>query len=120
MLAHHRRLSSGYWLSQYPVPYALKEHEMTLEATVRSQAELLALAKRVIPGGAISTEALPDDTAFVVERAQGSKLYAVDGREYIDYVMGSGPMVLGHGHPEVVAAAQAQVARGTTYFTVNR
>jgi glutamate-1-semialdehyde 2,1-aminomutase len=93
---------------------------MTTDATIRGEKELLRLAHEVIPGGAISTEAAPEDVAFVIERAQGSKLYSVDGREYIDYVIGSGPMVLGHGHPEVVAAAQAQVARGTTYFSINR
>jgi len=88
--------------------------------TRRTQADYLRLARELLPGGAISTEALPDDTAFVVERAQGSHLWDVDGREYVDYVIGSGPMLLGHGHPEVVAAVQAQVARGTTYFTLNR
>ena len=82
--------------------------------------DLLRRAGEVLAGGAISTEALPEDTAFVVERARGSKLVSVDGREYIDYVLGSGPILLGHGHPEVVEAVQAQVGRGTTYFTVNR
>lgn len=92
---------------------------MTAETT-RTQGELLRRAHDVLAGGAISVEALPDDTAFVVERGQGARLYAVDGREYIDYVLGSGPMLLGHCHPEVVAAVQAQVARGSTYFTLNR
>jgi len=40
-------------------------------------------------------------------------LWSSDGREFIDFVLGSGPMVLGHAHPRVVAAVQAQVARGT-------
>ncbi len=93
---------------------------MTAQAQPRTQAELLQRAREVIPGAAISTEALPDDTAFVIERAQGSRLYDVAGRSYIDYVMGSGPMVLGHGHPEVVAAVQEQAARGATYFAINR
>ncbi len=93
---------------------------MTADTTTRSEADLLRRAHALIPGGAISTEAMPEDTAFVVERAQGSKLYSVDGREYIDYVLGSGPMLLGHAHPEVVAAVQAQAARGTTFFTLNR
>lgn len=88
--------------------------------TTRTETELLRRAHELIAGGAISTEALPEDIAFVVERAQGSKLYSVDGREYIDYVMGSGPMLLGHCHPEVVAAVREQAARGSTYFTVNR
>ncbi|HLZ68537.1 MAG TPA: aspartate aminotransferase family protein [Dehalococcoidia bacterium] len=93
---------------------------MTSTQTQRTQADYLRLAHELLPGGAVSTEALPDGTAFVVERAQGAHLWDVDGREYIDYVIGSGPMLLGHAHPEVVAAVQAQVARGTTYFTLNR
>jgi glutamate-1-semialdehyde 2,1-aminomutase len=88
--------------------------------TRRTQADYLRLAHALLPGGAVSTAAPPDDAAFVVERAQGSHLWDVDGRSYVDYVIGSGPMLLGHAHPEVVAAVQAQVARGTTFFTLNR
>jgi glutamate-1-semialdehyde 2,1-aminomutase len=47
-----------------------------------------------------------------IVRAQGSRKWDVDGNEYIDYVMGHGALVLGHGHPAVVAAIQAQAARG--------
>jgi glutamate-1-semialdehyde 2,1-aminomutase len=97
-----------------------KENDVASTQIRRTQADYLRLARELLPGGAISTAALPDDTAFVVDRAQGSHLWDLDGREYIDYVIGSGPMLLGHGHPEVVAAVQAQVARGTTYFTLNR
>ncbi|HZQ35779.1 MAG TPA: aspartate aminotransferase family protein [Dehalococcoidia bacterium] len=93
---------------------------MTSTQTRRTQADYLRLAHTLLPGGAVSTEALPEEAAFVVERAKGSRLWDVDGREYIDYVIGSGPMLLGHAHPEVVAAVQEQVARGTTFFTLNR
>ena len=60
-----------------------------------------------------------DDLAFVVQRAQGSHLWDVSGREYIDYLLGSGPMFLGHGHPAVVRAVTEQLAAGSTYFLVN-
>jgi len=93
---------------------------VTSTQTRRTQADYLRLAHTLLPGGAVSTEALPEEAAFVVERAKGSRLWDVDGREYIDYVIGSGPMLLGHAHPEVVAAVQEQVARGTTFFTLNR
>ncbi|HVC65619.1 MAG TPA: aminotransferase class III-fold pyridoxal phosphate-dependent enzyme, partial [Candidatus Dormibacteraeota bacterium] len=59
-----------------------------------------------------------DDVGFVVKHGKGSKIYDVSGREYIDYVMASGPMVLGHAHPAVVAAVRAQLEGGTTYFMV--
>jgi glutamate-1-semialdehyde 2,1-aminomutase len=54
----------------------------------------------------------------VVKHGKGSKIYDVSGREYIDYVMASGPMVLGHAHPAVVAAVREQLEGGTTYFMV--
>jgi len=40
----------------------------------------------------------------------------VSGREYIDYVLASGPLILGHAHPAVVAAVRAQIEGGSTYF----
>jgi glutamate-1-semialdehyde 2,1-aminomutase len=43
----------------------------------------------------------------------------VSGREYVDYLLGSGPMFLGHAHPAVVRAVTAQLEGGTTYFLVN-
>src|SRR5439155_597120 len=43
----------------------------------------------------------------------------VSGREYIDYLMGSGPLILGHAHPAVVAAVREALEHGTTYFLVN-
>jgi glutamate-1-semialdehyde 2,1-aminomutase len=92
---------------------------MTVETT-STGTDWLLRARTVFAGGTVSVALPADNAAFVVERGQGSKLYATDGREYIDYVMGSGPMLIGHAHPEVVAAVQAQVARGTTFFSVNR
>ena len=41
------------------------------------------------------------------------------GREYIDYILGSGPLVLGHAHPAVVAAVEEQLSKGTTYFQLS-
>ncbi|MBI3661716.1 MAG: glutamate-1-semialdehyde 2,1-aminomutase [Acidobacteria bacterium] len=52
---------------------------------------------------------------LVVERAQGSRLYDVDGNEYIDFVCSWGAMILGHAHPAVTSAIQDQAARGTSY-----
>jgi glutamate-1-semialdehyde 2,1-aminomutase len=50
-----------------------------------------------------------------VERAAGSKKYTVEGHELIDYWMGHGSLLLGHGNPEIVRAVQEQVARGTHF-----
>lgn len=83
------------------------------------ESRLLDAARRYLPGGALGTYRFPDELAFVVQRGQGSKLYDVSGREYVDYLLGSGPMILGHAHPAVVQAVAEQLAKGTTYFLLN-
>src|SRR4051794_33355252 len=50
-----------------------------------------------------------------IDRAQGSRKWDVDGNEYIDYWMGHGALLLGHGHLAIVEAVQRQMARGTHY-----
>jgi glutamate-1-semialdehyde 2,1-aminomutase len=94
---------------------------MTDPVTPRSpeETDLLARARRRLPGGVLGTARYADDVGFVVKHGRGSKIYDVSGREYIDYVMASGPLVLGHAHPAVVAAVRAQLEGGTTYFMVN-
>jgi glutamate-1-semialdehyde 2,1-aminomutase len=91
---------------------------MALDVTARSaeHERLLALAAETMPGGSLGYFRLPDDVTLVVREGRGSKLYDVDGREYVDYVLGSGPMLIGHAHPAVVAAVTAQLARGTTFY----
>ncbi len=56
-------------------------------------------------------------TPRIIERAKGSRLYDVEGREYIDYIGSWGAMILGHGHPEVVRALMVCLERGTSYGT---
>jgi glutamate-1-semialdehyde 2,1-aminomutase len=77
----------------------------------RSQ-ELFDRASRVILGGiyghASPALALPGSFPYYAERAQGCRYWDVDGNEYIDYLCGYGPMILGHQHPEVEAAAARQ------------
>ncbi len=91
------------------------------DTTMRRSAEeteLLERARRRLPGGVLGSSRYADDVGFVVKHGKGSKIYDVSGREYIDYVMASGPMVLGHAHPAVVAAVREQLEGGTTYFMV--
>jgi len=56
-------------------------------------------------------------TPRFIASARGPWLTDVDGNEYVDLICSWGPMLLGHAHPEVVAAVQAAVARGTSYGT---
>ena len=58
-------------------------------------------------------------TASSSRGGKGSKVWDVSGNEYIDYLNGSGPMVLGHAHPAVVAAVVAAAEHGSTFFATN-
>ncbi len=76
---------------------------------------MLDRAQRVIPGASVAAFHLPDDLNFVVARGEGAQVWSTDGRPYVDYLLGSGPLVLGHAHPRVVEAVREQAALGTTY-----
>jgi len=54
-------------------------------------------------------------TPLVIDHALGTRLFDVDGREYLDYVCSWGALILGHAHPDVVAAISEQAGRGTSY-----
>lgn len=75
-------------------------------------------AQKHIPGGVNSPvrayKAVGGNPPFI-ERAQGSKIYDVDGNEYIDYVGSWGPMILGHIHPNVISALEQALKKGTSY-----
>ncbi len=75
-------------------------------------------AKRVIPGGVNSPvrafRSVGRDPVFI-ERASGAHMWDIDGNEYIDYVGSWGPLILGHAHPEVIAAIGKAAERGTSY-----
>ena len=74
---------------------------------------------RVLPGGVLGGYYAPQELAFIVREARGARLVDFSGREYIDYILGSGPLVLGHAHPAVVAAVEDQLRKGTTYFQLS-
>jgi len=80
--------------------------------------QLFALAKEIIPGGVNSPvrafKSVGADPVFL-SRASGSKVYDVDGNEYIDYVGSWGPMILGHCHPDVVAAVKTAADSGASF-----
>lgn len=69
-------------------------------------------ALNLLPSGIVhdSRRVLP--YGIYCERAQGSRKWDIDGNEYIDYYGGHGSLLLGHQHPQVVAAAQAQLNKG--------
>ncbi|HTI81580.1 MAG TPA: aminotransferase class III-fold pyridoxal phosphate-dependent enzyme, partial [Acetobacteraceae bacterium] len=76
---------------------------------------LIDLAERVLPAGSFGN--LPGD--IVIREGKGGRVWDVSGNEYVDFLLGSGPMFIGHGHPDVIAAVEAQIPRGTTFFANN-
>ena len=56
---------------------------------------------------------------MILARGRGSRVWDVSGHEYVDYLLGSGPMLVGHAHPEVVAAVREQLELGSTFFANN-
>jgi glutamate-1-semialdehyde 2,1-aminomutase len=76
-------------------------------------------AQALLPGGSVTALSLPGGARPVIARGSGSHLWDTDGREYVDYLLGSGPLILGHAHLEVVAAASRQAALGSTYYTIS-
>lgn len=80
-----------------------------------SQADWIARARAVLPAGGFGNF----DPGIVIARGEGSRVWDEDGNEYIDYLIGSGPMLLGHGHPEVMEAVLEQLPKGMTFFANN-
>ncbi len=74
-------------------------------------------AKKVLPGGVSSPVRAIKPYPFYTKRANGSKITDIDGNEYIDYVMGYGPLLLGHNHPAIKEAVIRQLADGWLYGT---
>ncbi len=89
-----------------------------MSARIRGDNELglIATAKRVLPGGTFGNFAAD----VVIREGSGGRVWDESGNEYVDFLLGSGPMLVGHGHPEVTAAVQAQLPLGTTFFANNR
>ena len=72
-------------------------------------------AARVLPAGGFGNF----EPGIVIREGRGARVWDEDGNEYVDYLIGSGPMLLGHSHPEVVEAVQEQAAKGMTFFANN-
>src|SRR5262245_41536526 len=93
-----------------------------LDGALRSAShdELIERAARVIPGGTTNSARHPSGQEFLVERGEGAHLVDVDGRRYLDFVMGGGPLVLGHAHPLLQAVLQRAGALGGHHYALHR
>src|SRR5437762_10020927 len=78
-------------------------------------ASLVERAERLFPGGVnspVRAFRAVGRPPLVLERGKGPHVWDADGRRYIDYVGAWGPAILGHGHPQVIAAIVAATANG--------
>jgi glutamate-1-semialdehyde 2,1-aminomutase len=82
----------------------------------KAQADLVARAKAVFPGGTTNSIVQPEGREILVDHGVGAYLYDVDGRKYLDFAMGGGPLILGHAHPRIVAAITRTASKGTHHF----
>jgi len=82
---------------------------------ISTQSEWITRAAQVLPAGGFGNF----DPGIIIARGEGSRVWDEDGQEYVDYLIGSGPMLLGHGHPEVMEAVLEQLPLGMTFFANN-
>ncbi|MEM8952492.1 MAG: aminotransferase class III-fold pyridoxal phosphate-dependent enzyme, partial [Pseudomonadota bacterium] len=82
---------------------------------VTTQAEWIERANAVLPAGGFGNF----DPGIMIREGLGSRVWDEDGKEYVDFLIGSGPMMLGHGHPEVLEAVYEQLPKGMTFFANN-
>ncbi len=82
---------------------------------IETQAQWIERAKAVLPAGGFGNF----DPGIMIARGEGSRVWDENGREYVDFLIGSGPMLLGHGHPEVMEAVLEQLPKGMTFFANN-
>ena len=90
----------------------------SIPGRVERSARAFAAACNYLPGGVNSPVRAfggVDIGPVFIEKAKGSKIYDIDGNEYIDYVGSWGPMILGHAHPAVLKAIEAAAQKGTSF-----
>ena len=85
----------------------------------QEEKDLLQRAARVWPDGNLGNLRPTEGYELFIREGHGSRIWDVSGNEYIDYLLGSGPMILGHAHPKVVEAVEEALRGGSTYATQN-
>ena len=83
-----------------------------MEQQARSDIALREKARNFLPGGSFGNTGAD----LVIVEGSGGRVRDAAGREYVDFLLGSGPMLIGHRHPEVIEAVSEQLERGTTFF----
>ena len=94
------------------------EAEIISKQSLTKSEKLWEEAQRLIPGGVnspVRSFRAVGGTPLFIDRGFGSKVYDVDGNEYLDYVMSWGPLIAGHANPELVEALRRALLKGTSF-----
>ena len=83
-----------------------------MEQQIHSGAALREKARTFLPGGSFGNAGAD----LVIAEGSGARVRDAAGKEYVDFLIGSGPMLLGHRHPRVIEAVRRQLEHGTTFF----
>ncbi|MEM4704867.1 MAG: aminotransferase class III-fold pyridoxal phosphate-dependent enzyme, partial [Candidatus Bathyarchaeia archaeon] len=86
-------------------------------AKTKKSKQMFKKAKKVLPAGVSYGIRFFEPYPFYTARAKGSKLYDIDGNEYVDFWIGHTALILGHSPPQVVKAVKKQLEKGTHYGT---
>ena len=95
-------------------PQLQNEIDHYQERTPKSRA-LQEEATRYLPGGSSRGTSYFDPYPAFIEHAQGHYIHDVDGNAYLDFMINATSLIIGHAHPDTVAALQQQAARGTAF-----
>ena len=87
-----------------------------MQARSDRELALVEKARQFMPAGGLGNTG----AEIIVREGRGGRVWDESGNEYIDYLIGSGPMLAGHAHPKVNAAVRKQVELGSTFFANNR
>jgi glutamate-1-semialdehyde 2,1-aminomutase len=89
-----------------------------VQAAARVDSDKPATGASVLVGA--TNSAFPIPLTGCIARGQGARVWDDNGREYVDFVLSSGPMILGHSHPAVVEAVARQVSNGFAFNVLNQ
>ena len=110
MLETSRRIDDGPRLDEL-----IRKNERVFVERQPASARLAHRAARSLAGGVTSSWQITRPQVVWIDRGEGSRVWDVDGNEYVDLHGGYGVMLVGHAHPAVVEAVRARIARGSHF-----
>src|SRR6266545_3748148 len=100
--------------------HLIAQEEGKLEPRHRASIAYREVVERTLAGGVASSWQDSPPHAIYVDRGEGSRIWDIDGNEYIDFHLGYGAMVVGHAHPRIVEAVERQIRRGSHFAQPSR